>query len=85
MSGQSYFMWNHRKVNDGERTILAVKAAVHGVCHMSTKKPVSKPKQSGTPPGPKPDVLKLIGNWREAIKKSLEKKKPATGWPKAYN
>jgi hypothetical protein len=27
-------------------------------------------------------VLKLLGNWKDAIKKSLEKKKPAEGWPK---
>lgn len=33
-------------------------------------------------PGPKPDVLKLDGNWKDAIKKSLEKKKPQEGWPK---
>ncbi|MGA3372399.1 MAG: hypothetical protein ABSC48_11640 [Terracidiphilus sp.] len=24
---QSDFMWNHRKANDGERTVLAIKAA----------------------------------------------------------
>jgi len=33
-------------------------------------------------PGPKPDVLKIKGDWRAAIKKSLQKKKPAEGWPK---
>jgi hypothetical protein len=33
-------------------------------------------------PGPKPEVLKIGGNWRVAVKKSLSKKKPATGWPK---
>ena len=33
-------------------------------------------------PGPKPDALKLDGDWRDAVKKSLEKKKPAMGWPK---
>lgn len=32
--------------------------------------------------GPEPDRLKLEGNWKEAVKKSLSKKKPATGWPK---
>jgi hypothetical protein len=32
--------------------------------------------------GPKPDVLKLEGDWRDAMKKSLNKKKPETGWPK---
>ena len=29
--------------------------------------------------GPKPDVLKLEGNWKDAVKKSL-KKKPPTGF-----
>ena len=32
--------------------------------------------------GPKPDTLKIEGNWQDAVKKSLEKKKPAGGWPK---
>jgi len=33
-------------------------------------------------PGPKPEVLRIEGNWREAVKKSLAKKKPLQGWPK---
>ena len=33
-------------------------------------------------PGPKPEVLKIDGNWQDAVKKSLSKKKPANGWPK---
>jgi hypothetical protein len=50
---------------------------------MSTKKPNHRRrKKATTVPGPKPDVLKLSGNWKDAIKKSLEKKKLATGWPK---
>jgi len=32
-------------------------------------------------PGPKPETLKLEGDWRKAIKKSLAKKKPKEGWP----
>jgi hypothetical protein len=43
-------------------------------------KKLPKPKPSKT--GPKPDTLKLEGNWEDAMKKSLAKKKPATGWPK---
>ena len=39
-------------------------------------------KKSSMTPGPKPDVLKLNGNWKDAVKKSLQKKKPAEGWPK---
>jgi hypothetical protein len=33
-------------------------------------------------PGPKPQVLKLHGNWKSLMKKSLLKKKPPEGWPK---
>jgi hypothetical protein len=40
----------------------------------------TKPKKNT--PGPKPEVLKIAGDWRDAVKKSLEVKKPANGWPK---
>jgi hypothetical protein len=47
---------------------------------MSTgKRKVTKKRQT---PGPKPDTLKVPGNWQAAIKKSLAKKKPKEGWPK---
>jgi hypothetical protein len=50
------------------------------MAHKSTKrKSPAKPKSA---PGPKPDVLKLKGRWQDAVKKSLQKKKPALGWPK---
>jgi hypothetical protein len=39
-------------------------------------------KKSGITPGPKPDVLKIKDDWRTAIKKSFQKKKPAEDWPK---
>jgi hypothetical protein len=32
--------------------------------------------------GPKPDLLKLKGNWQSLMRKSLKKKKPPEGWPK---
>ncbi len=32
--------------------------------------------------GPKPERLKIEGDWRAAIKKSLAKRKPPEGWPK---
>jgi hypothetical protein len=32
--------------------------------------------------GPTPRVLKVEGDWEDAVKKSLTKKKPVTGWPK---
>jgi hypothetical protein len=43
------------------------------------QKPTSHPKAA---PGPKPDRLKLKGPWQDAVKKSLQKKKPSEGWPK---
>ena len=33
-------------------------------------------------PGPEADTLKIEGDWEDAIKKALAKKRPATGWPK---
>ncbi|MBI3894943.1 MAG: hypothetical protein HY313_03330 [Acidobacteria bacterium] len=39
-------------------------------------------KRKRATPGPKPDVLKLDGDWKEAVKKSLAKKKPKQGWLK---
>jgi len=33
-------------------------------------------------PDSKPGALKIEGNWWDAIKLSLAKKKPANGWPK---
>jgi hypothetical protein len=32
--------------------------------------------------GPKADTLKIEGNWEDAVKKTLGKKKPSEGWPK---
>jgi hypothetical protein len=43
-----------------------------------------KSKRPGKPkstPGPKPETLKIKGGWKETIKKSFTKKKPADGWP----
>jgi hypothetical protein len=47
---------------------------------MRKKKTTKRPKP--TQPGPKPDLLKIDGDWEQAVKKSLDKKKPAEGWPK---
>jgi hypothetical protein len=41
-----------------------------------------KKKTPSVPRGPKPDMLKIEEDWEKAVKKSLSKKKPATGWPK---
>lgn len=41
-------------------------------------------KALGTPakPGPVPDRVKIEGNWEDAIKTALAKKRPPKGWPK---
>ena len=31
--------------------------------------------------GPKPDSVKIEGDWGEALKKAVKTKKPAGGWP----
>ena len=46
------------------------------------KKSKDTMRQDKTTPGPKPELLKVKGNWKQAIKKSLAKKKPPEGWPK---
>jgi len=33
--------------------------------------------------GPKEERLRIEGNWKEALKKALKKKRPKEGWPKA--
>jgi hypothetical protein len=42
----------------------------------------SKQKKPKATPGPKPDALKIQGKWQDAVRKSLQKKKPPEGWPK---
>lgn len=32
--------------------------------------------------GPRPETIKIGEDWKEAVKKSLQKKKPKEGWPK---
>jgi hypothetical protein len=32
--------------------------------------------------GPKPETVKIDEDWKEAVRKSLKKKKPKEGWPK---
>ena len=43
--------------------------------------PKKKAKKTN-PRGPKPDVLVIDKNWKEAVRKSFEKKPPPDGWPK---
>jgi len=33
--------------------------------------------------GPKPDNLKIEGNWQDAIGKAVKKEKPKEGWPES--
>jgi hypothetical protein len=42
---------------------------------------VTKKKQKQKP-GPRPEILKIEGHWKDATKKSLQKKRPPSGWPK---
>lgn len=34
--------------------------------------------------GPSPDRVKIDGDWTEAVKKALQKKRPEEGWPKHH-
>jgi hypothetical protein len=47
---------------------------------MKESKP--RPKKKPAKPAPKEDRVKIEGDWKDAIKKPLAKKKPAEGWPK---
>ena len=42
-------------------------------------KPGKRPKDQK--PGPDPEELKVEGDWEEAVKKALKKKRPKDGWP----
>jgi hypothetical protein len=57
---------------------------IEGAIRVETKKVVKRTPaaRSGARPGPKPDVLKIRGRWQDAVKQSLQKKKPAEGWPR---
>jgi hypothetical protein len=45
------------------------------------KKP-KKSLNSKPPPGLKPEMLGIEGNWQDAVKTPLVEKKPVGGWPK---
>jgi hypothetical protein len=47
------------------------------------KKPAKPAAKKAKPkPGPKPEVLQIDGNWKDAVRRSFQAKKPAGGWPK---
>jgi len=39
-------------------------------------------KKSRKPSGPQPEILKIEGNWKDAMRKLISKKRPEGGWPK---
>ena len=41
------------------------------------------PRQPKKPPGRKPEVLKIEGDWKEVIGRALRKGKPPAGPPKS--
>jgi len=47
-----------------------------------SKPPKPKKAARARTPGPKPELLKIKGNWEKAVTKSFKKKKPPGGWPK---
>ncbi|HEY2588210.1 MAG TPA: hypothetical protein VGI81_20875 [Tepidisphaeraceae bacterium] len=51
--------------------------------HSSGAQQIPKRQPKVKPAKAKPDVLKIHGiGWEDAVKKSFQKKKPASGWPK---
>lgn len=46
-----------------------------------TSKP-AVPVRKGAKRGPKADTLKIDSDWKDAMRRSLQKKKPEGGWPK---
>jgi hypothetical protein len=40
------------------------------------------PVRKGAKRGPKEDRLKIHGDWKDAMRQSLQKKRPDGGWPK---
>lgn len=40
------------------------------------------PKQKQKKRGPKPESLRVEGDWRDAMGKALKKRRPKAGWPR---
>jgi hypothetical protein len=45
------------------------------------KKSKSDSNETSTKRGPKPDSIKIEGDWEAAVDKALAKKRPKDGWP----
>jgi hypothetical protein len=43
---------------------------------------MSKKKPNKLKSGPKPEVVKIQGNWENAVWRALKKERPKEGWPK---
>jgi hypothetical protein len=39
-------------------------------------------KKKKAKPGPEAEHIKIEGDWRESVRKALEKPRPQSGWPK---
>jgi hypothetical protein len=76
------FRYNARKIEDGERTALAIPKANGKASNLMPIKSGKQKKKPHKTPAPKPEVLKIEGNWKDAIKQALRKKHPDAGWPK---
>ncbi len=44
------------------------------------RKKAAKPPRHN--PGPAPEVLKIEGDWKDAMRKLISKERPVGGWPK---
>jgi hypothetical protein len=64
-------------------TIIAKAQRAYGcekrIFQVAMKKTRNK---SRKPPGPQPEVLKIEGDWKDAMRKLISKKRPVSGWPK---
>jgi hypothetical protein len=52
--------------------------------NMSKRATRKSPRKSALFPGPKPETLRIEGDWKDALKSSLAKKKLPEGWPKYW-
>jgi hypothetical protein len=81
--GEFDFRWNTRRMDDGARSHTVSYRQTSYLSSTNTVCPMNKPKPKPEKRGPKPEILKIRDlNWKEAVKRSFDKKKPPDGWPK---